>query len=84
MGRALLEAIAGGTDLRLTAALERPGSPYLKKDAGELIGAPCNVQITDDLGVALKGSDVLSDRQDQKGIDPCKIDIDPSRVAYLR
>ena len=61
MGRALLEAIAGAADLRLTAALERAGSPYLKKDAGELIGAPCNVQITDDLGVALKGSDVLID-----------------------
>ena len=61
MGRALLEAIAGAADLRLTAALERAGSPYLKKDAGELIGAPCNVQITDNLGVALKGSDVLID-----------------------
>jgi 4-hydroxy-tetrahydrodipicolinate reductase len=61
MGRALLEAIAGAPDLRLTAALERAGSPYLEKDAGELIGAPCNVQITDDLRAALKGSDVLID-----------------------
>ena len=36
MGRALLEAIAGAADLRLTAALERAGSPYLKKDAGRV------------------------------------------------
>jgi 4-hydroxy-tetrahydrodipicolinate reductase len=61
MGRALLDAIAGGADLRLTAALDRAGSPYLKKDAGELIGAPCNIQITDDLDLALKGTDVLID-----------------------
>ncbi|MEP7371121.1 MAG: 4-hydroxy-tetrahydrodipicolinate reductase, partial [Nitrosospira sp.] len=42
MGRALLEAIARTPDMRLSAALEREGSPYLKKDAGELIGSPCN------------------------------------------
>jgi 4-hydroxy-tetrahydrodipicolinate reductase len=61
MGRALLEAIARTADLKLAAALERAGSPYLKKDAGELIGAPCNVHITEDLTAALRGSDVLID-----------------------
>jgi 4-hydroxy-tetrahydrodipicolinate reductase len=61
MGRALLEAIARTEDLRLTAALERAGNPYLKKNAGELIGAPGNVHITDDLAAALRVSDVLID-----------------------
>ena len=57
MGRALLEAVARAPDMRLTAALERTGSPYLKKDAGELIGAPCSIAITDDV-TAATGSDV--------------------------
>ena len=37
MGRTLLEAITHAPDMQLTAALERPDSPYLTKDAGELI-----------------------------------------------
>lgn len=61
MGRALLEAIARAPDMRLTAALERAGSPYLQKDAGELIGAPCGVRITEDVTSALEGADVLID-----------------------
>ena len=61
MGRALLEAVARAADLRLTAALERAGNPYLEKDAGDLIGVPSNVHITDDLAAALCGSDVLVD-----------------------
>ena len=61
MGRALLEAVAQAPDMRLFAALERAGSLYLKKDAGELIGAPCGVDITADVAAALPGSDVLVD-----------------------
>ena len=38
MGRTLLEAVAQAADMRLAAALERSGSPYLGKDAGELRG----------------------------------------------
>lgn len=34
MGRALLEAVNQASDMRLVAALERSGSPYLGKDAG--------------------------------------------------
>ena len=41
MGRTLLEAITQSPDMQLAAALERVGSPYLNKDAGELIGASC-------------------------------------------
>ena len=36
MGRALLEAIAQAPDMQLSAALERTGSPFLGRDAGEL------------------------------------------------
>src|SRR5688500_12596308 len=61
MGRALLEAVERAPDMRVGAALERTGSPYLGKDAGELIGAPCGVAINDDVAGALDGSDVLID-----------------------
>lgn len=61
MGRALLEAVAQAPDLRLHAALERPGSPFLGKDAGELIGAPNGVVITDRAEGALAGADALVD-----------------------
>lgn len=61
MGRALLEALARTADMRLSAALEREGSPYLDRDAGELIGASCGVAITDDMDAALSGSGVLID-----------------------
>lgn len=61
MGRSLLEAVAQAPDLRLHAALDRAGSPFLKKDAGELIGAPCGVAIVEDLETVARGCDVLID-----------------------
>jgi 4-hydroxy-tetrahydrodipicolinate reductase len=61
MGRTLLETVERAPDMQLTAALERTGSPYLKKDAGELIGTPCGIAISDDVTAALDGSDVLID-----------------------
>ncbi|PZP61124.1 MAG: 4-hydroxy-tetrahydrodipicolinate reductase [Azospira oryzae] len=61
MGRALLEAVAQASDMRLHAALERPGSPFLGRDAGELVGSPNGVRITDDLAAGLKGAQVLID-----------------------
>ena len=61
MGRALLEAVAAAPDMRLTAALERAGSPYLQKDAGEMLGAPCGIRITEDVASVLSGTDVLID-----------------------
>ncbi len=60
MGRALLEALARAPDMQLTAALDRTGSPFLGKDAGELIGTPCGIKITDDMA-ALRGSETLID-----------------------
>ncbi len=61
MGRALIEAIVQSRDFRLKAALELPGNAFLGKDAGELIGARCEVPIRADVDKALEGCDVLVD-----------------------
>ena len=61
MGRMLLEAVAQSGDAVLTVALEHPSSPYVGKDAGELIGAACGVAITADFGAALANADCLID-----------------------
>jgi 4-hydroxy-tetrahydrodipicolinate reductase len=61
MGRALIDAVNQSGDMRLCAALDRPGSAFLGKDAGELVGAPCGVTITDDVDAALKDAHVLID-----------------------
>jgi 4-hydroxy-tetrahydrodipicolinate reductase len=61
MGRALLELLFQTPEFRLHAALERTDSPFLGKDAGELIGSPCGVRITERVADALPGADVLID-----------------------
>jgi 4-hydroxy-tetrahydrodipicolinate reductase len=61
MGRALLESVFQSPDLRLHAALERDDSPFLDKDAGELLGSPCGVKISADVAAALNGADTLID-----------------------
>src|SRR5512147_1762698 len=61
MGRTLIEAVLAAPDAELVAALEMPGSPFLGKDAGELIGAPCGVAVSDDIEAALAKADCLID-----------------------
>ena len=61
MGRALLEVVTQAPDMQLSAALERMGSPYLDKDAGELIGANCGIPIVSNFEEALTGCDHLID-----------------------
>lgn len=61
MGRALLEAVVSAPDVRLHAALERPGSPFLGRNAGDLIGAPVQIGIQDDLNAGLAGAQALID-----------------------
>lgn len=61
MGRTLLEAIAQAPDMQLAAALERIDSPFLSKDAGELIGTHCGIPIVSDFAVALKNCQHLID-----------------------
>ncbi|NTV95590.1 MAG: 4-hydroxy-tetrahydrodipicolinate reductase [Thiobacillus sp.] len=61
MGRALLEAVAAAPDMRIHSALERAGSPFLGRDAGELAGAPAQAAIVENLDDALKGGHALID-----------------------
>ncbi|BBL76101.1 4-hydroxy-tetrahydrodipicolinate reductase [Methylomagnum ishizawai] len=62
MGHALIRACATTPGLTLAAAIERPGSPALGADAGELAGqAKLGVPVTDDLAAAIDGIDVLID-----------------------
>ncbi len=61
MGRSLLEVVTQAPDMQLTAALEREGSPYVNKDAGELIGASCGVNVASDFAAALSGCDQMID-----------------------
>lgn len=60
MGRSLLSAIFESSDMALHAALEREGSEWVGKDAGELVGARCGVAISADIE-AIAGADVLID-----------------------
>jgi len=61
MGRTLIEALAQADDAMLAAALDVPGSAFLGKDAGELIGAACGIPIVDDIDAALGQVDCLID-----------------------
>ena len=61
MGHVLLEAVVAAPDLTLHAALDRPGSAALGRDAGEFIGKSLGVLVTDDVAAALAGADVLID-----------------------
>lgn len=61
MGHALLDAVFNDAELCLHAALDRPGSPQLGKDAGEAFGRPCGVAVSDDLARALQPGVVLID-----------------------
>lgn len=63
MGRALIEACsAEGAGVTVAAALERPDSPALGRDAGEVAGlGALGVSVTADVDAALAGCDVLID-----------------------
>ena len=62
MGRTLVDLVAETDGLTLGAALERPGSDAIGKDAGELAGTGhLGVAITDDLGAALGTCDGVID-----------------------
>lgn len=61
MGRTLIEAVMQDAGAELAGALELPGSPFIGRDAGELVGSHCGVSITDDLDTALAKADCLID-----------------------
>ncbi len=61
MGRMLIEAVLKGEGVLLGAAFDVPGSPAIGKNAGELVGLPGDVLITDYVAAGLKRIDVLID-----------------------
>ncbi len=61
MGRMLIEATLKDGEAVLGAAVDLPGSPAVGKAAGELVGLPCDVRVTDDLAAALANCDCLID-----------------------
>jgi len=62
MGRTLIRAIEAADGARLVAAVERPGSPFIGQDAGELAGAGnLGVAITDDPLKAFANADGVLD-----------------------
>ena len=61
MGHALLEGVFADESLMLHAALDRPDSPQIGRDAGEQFGKSNAVKISHDVTAALQGADVLVD-----------------------
>lgn len=61
MGKMLIEATLKDPALELTAAFDRPGSPMVGRDAGELVGDACGVVIGDDAASAIACADCLID-----------------------
>ncbi len=62
MGQTLIRTIHAIPGARVAAAIERPGSPYLGRDAGELAGVGAiDVAITDDPLPAFAAADGVLD-----------------------
>ena len=62
MGRVLIEATLQNENTTLNAGIDRPGSPFVGMDAGELINhGQQNVIIVDDLNSVIDNFDVLID-----------------------
>jgi len=61
MGRMLVEMTLKSSDLVLVAAFDQADSPFIGKDAGELVGAPCGVTVTSDVAAGLAKADCLID-----------------------
>jgi 4-hydroxy-tetrahydrodipicolinate reductase len=61
MGRMLIEATLNNPDCQLVAALDIAQSPFIGRDAGELLGRPTGVAISADIHAGLAAADVLID-----------------------
>lgn len=61
MGRMLIEAVQQEPEAVFSAALDRADSPFLGRDAGEMVGGGCGVKIGSDIEAALAASDCLID-----------------------
>lgn len=61
MGRMLIEATLKDGEATLAAAFDRPGSAAIGKTAGELVGLPCDVVVSDDFAGQIGRADCLID-----------------------
>lgn len=61
MGRMLIEQVLNTDGVKLSGALDVPGSPALGQDAGLFLGRNTGVAITADLEAGLAGADCLID-----------------------
>ncbi|AYH44927.1 4-hydroxy-tetrahydrodipicolinate reductase [Azoarcus sp. DN11] len=61
MGRMLIEAVLNDSEVVLAAAFDRAGTPFVGRDAGELVGGACGVVITDDARAAIASADCVID-----------------------
>jgi len=61
MGRMLIESTLKAPDTTLVAAFDQPDSPFIGKDAGELVGLPCGVAISSDVAAGVAKADCLID-----------------------
>lgn len=61
MGRMIIESALKDSGVALVAAVDQPGSAAIGKDAGELVGAPCGVLVTDDVEKAFSQADCVID-----------------------
>lgn len=61
MGRMIIESTLKDEGAELVAAVDQPGTPWVGKDAGELVGAPCGVLVTTDVEAAIALADCLID-----------------------
>ena len=61
MGRMLIESALKDGGVELVAAIDQPGTSAIGKDAGELVGMPCGVNVTSDTEAAIAKADCLID-----------------------
>ena len=61
MGRMLIESTLQDRGMELVSVIDQPGTSAIGKDAGELVGMPCGVQVTTDVEAGIARADCLID-----------------------
>ncbi len=61
MGRMLIETVLRDGAAKLVAAIDQPGVAAIGKDAGELVGLPCGLPVSDDVEAGIRAADCLID-----------------------
>ena len=61
MGRMLIESVLKDGQVMLVSAIDQPGTLAIGKDAGELVGMPCGVEVSSDVEAGIARADCLID-----------------------